>query len=96
MADAAFGLAVAAALIWWGIVLAPWRPWSTRERLEADPGATADYHDVIVLIPARDEAATLPRTLAALARQGAGLRVVVIDDQSSDATAEVARAAGAE
>lgn len=96
MAGAAFALAVAAALIWWGIVLAPWRPWSTRERLKADPGADGDYGDVTVLIPARDEADTLPRTVASLARQGRGLRIVVIDDQSGDATAEAARAAGAE
>jgi len=47
-----------------------------------------------VLIPARNEEGTLPHLLAALARQS--LRpdeVIVIDDHSDDATAEVAAAA---
>jgi hypothetical protein len=25
------------ALMWVGLLLVPWRPWSTRERVEADP-----------------------------------------------------------
>jgi 4,4'-diaponeurosporenoate glycosyltransferase len=47
---------------------------------------------VSVLIPARNEAATLPHLLAALNRQS--LRpdeVIVIDDDSSDGTAAIAR-----
>lgn len=50
----------------------------------------------IVLIAARDEADRLPATLAALAQAFPGARVVVADDGSADATAAVARAAGAE
>ena len=42
----------------------------------------------------KDEAARLPRTLAALA--GLADQVVVVDSGSSDATVEIARAAGAE
>ncbi|GDX72579.1 glycosyl transferase [Cyanobium sp.] len=49
-----------------------------------------------VLIPARNEAATLPHLLAALAGQTLQpLEVIVIDDHSSDATAAIARAAAA-
>lgn len=48
---------------------------------------------VAVVIPALDEAESLPGVLAALPR---GLRVVVVDNGSTDATAEVARAGGAE
>jgi hopene-associated glycosyltransferase HpnB len=91
-------LAGISAAIWWGILLAPWRPWSTRERL-ADATSDLpddDFADLTVLIPARDEAAVLPRTLAGLARQGGAPRVIVIDDESTDRTAEVAAAAGAE
>jgi len=53
--------------------------------------------DVRVIVPARDAAATLPRTLAALAAQttSATAEVVVVDDCSRDATARVARDAGA-
>jgi len=48
-----------------------------------------------VLIPARNEAATLPHLLAGLARQRLSpLEVIVIDDHSSDGTAACASAAG--
>jgi glycosyltransferase involved in cell wall biosynthesis len=49
-----------------------------------------------VIVPARDAEATLPRTLAALADQeGApSFEVVVADDHSRDATAQIARRAG--
>lgn len=79
-------------IIWLGVLLAPWRPWSTRERLEADDDThrPADLNGITVLIPARNEADTLVTTLAALQRQGLGLQVVVIDDQSTDGTATVA------
>lgn len=50
----------------------------------------------MVLIAARDEADRLPATLAALADAFPAARVVVADDGSADATADVARAAGAE
>jgi hopene-associated glycosyltransferase HpnB len=86
------------ALIWVAILLLPFRPWSTRERLEArGSGATGvDLGEVTALIPARDEAATISRTLQGLARQGAGLRVIVIDDRSTDGTAGAARSCGLE
>jgi hopene-associated glycosyltransferase HpnB len=50
--------------------------------------------DVIALIPARDEEETIGRTVRSLVRQG--VRVLVVDDESRDATAAVARGAGAE
>lgn len=77
-------------VMWIGLWLAPWRPWSTRERLEADAGAAEDLSHVTVLVPARNEADGLGRTLAALMRQGQGLSIVVIDDQSTDGTDQVA------
>ncbi len=51
---------------------------------------------VSVIVAARDASETLPRTLAALAGQvvNGGHEVVVVDDRSSDGTAEIARAAG--
>ncbi len=87
-------LALVAAFIWLGLLAQPWLPWLMRERFEAAAGDTrADLSDVTVLIPARNEARTLGTTLAALKNQGSGLRVIVIDDHSSDATAQVAGAA---
>lgn len=87
-------LAIISAVIWFGLLIQPWQPWRVRERFVADAeGGTSDLSDTTVLIPARDEAVTLGRTLAALADQGVGLRVIVVDDNSSDCTADIARAA---
>jgi hopene-associated glycosyltransferase HpnB len=78
--------------VWLIILLLPWRPWSTNEQLEpADSKSDPDLTDVTVLIPARNEAACIPLTLASLEKQGNGLAVVVVDDQSSDSTAELTK-----
>ncbi len=82
-----------ALLAWVGVLLAPHQPHCTRERLEADPAAPDDLKSVTVLIPARDEAASIGRTVGSLAAQGRGLTVVVVDDESGDGTAEAASAA---
>jgi glycosyltransferase involved in cell wall biosynthesis len=49
----------------------------------------------LVIIPAKDEEESLPVVLATLAAEVPDLDVAVIDDGSTDATAEVARACGA-
>jgi glycosyltransferase involved in cell wall biosynthesis len=49
-----------------------------------------------VIVTARDEAARIEATLAALAQAFPGARLWVADDASRDATAAVARAAGAQ
>jgi hopene-associated glycosyltransferase HpnB len=85
-------LVVAGSLLWVALILVPWRPWSTREHLEPEgAGVESDLSDVTVLIPARNEAAVIERTLAALKKQGPGLRVILVDDQSTDDTASRAR-----
>lgn len=85
-----FVFAIVPAIMWLALLLVPWRPWSTREHLEADVSASVRLDDVTVLIPARNEADVLGTTLRALQSQGSGLQVVVIDDQSADSTASVA------
>jgi glycosyltransferase involved in cell wall biosynthesis len=52
--------------------------------------------DVIVFIPAWNEEQALPGVLAELAEELPGADVLVVDDGSTDSTAAVARAAGAE
>lgn len=81
-------------LLWLGVLLAPWQPWRNRERLEADASLADDLADIAVLIPARNEAQAIGPTLKALAAQGQHLKIIVVDDQSSDGTAEVARRTG--
>jgi len=89
---------ILAALLLWLVILAlPWRPWRARESLDAAPDRDApDLSDVTVLIPARNEAAVIGATLNALAAQGRGLKVMLVDDQSGDGTADIAAAAGLE
>jgi hopene-associated glycosyltransferase HpnB len=76
------------------VLLLPWRPWSTTETLDATPAPGSDLSDITVLIPARNEAGTIGQTLRALHDQGRNLAIVLVDDQSDDGTAAVARAAG--
>ena len=92
MIGAAFG-----AVSWWAILLFPWRPASTKEQIEPKQESKLDLNlnDITVLIPARNEAQFIQYTLDAVKTQG-DLRVIVIDDQSSDDTAQLAREKGAE
>lgn len=72
---------------WTALLLLPWQPHRIRETLE--PAEERPSLDVTVLVPARNEAAVIERTLAALARQGSGLDVVIVDDESDDGTGEL-------
>jgi hopene-associated glycosyltransferase HpnB len=80
-------------LLWAGFALLPWRPWSNQEVLDAMEGASGDtpLDEITVLIPARNEAAVIQKTLQSLSDQGSGLKIVLIDDNSEDATVEKAR-----
>jgi hopene-associated glycosyltransferase HpnB len=87
-------LIVVASLGWVALLLVPWRPWGISERLEpARDTFEEDLRDITVLIPARNEAAVIVRTLAALRSQGYGFLTILVDDQSSDGTAALARSA---
>ena len=82
---------VAGSFLWIALLLVPWRPWSTRERLEPEDEETGrNLSNVTVLVPARNEAAVIERTLSALGNQGPSLQVILVDDQSTDETASVA------
>lgn len=87
-------LAALALACWAGVLLAPWAAWLCREHLEPDPDPPASPSDFTVLIPARNEAEVIGETLRALPIAAPATRVVVIDDQSTDATASIARASG--
>ena len=91
-------LCLCGALCWCALILLPWRPWSTRERLEAPSAehAQARLNDITVLIPARNESDCIEQTLRDLRAQGSEMRIIVIDDQSSDDTAFKAGLLGAQ
>ena len=79
---------------WFVMLVLPWQPWRNRETLQvANPVDNADLSDLCVVVPARNEARQISQTLSALAQQGANLQVIVVDDESQDATAETARCA---
>jgi hopene-associated glycosyltransferase HpnB len=66
-----------------------WRGWR-------EPSSSARQHDtceVAVIVPARNEAALIGDTLAALFAQDypGKIQIIVIDDHSTDGTAEIAR-----
>lgn len=85
-------LIVLGSLAWPFILLLPRKPWSTRERLDNDdPSLETDLSDITALIPARDEAESISTTVGALQQQGQNLAVILIDDQSSDGTADLAK-----
>jgi len=84
-------LALAGASIWLAILLVPWRPWSTSEFLDsASPVIKEELGEITVLIPARNENDTIETTLSGLNAQGNNLNIILIDDQSTDGSAEVA------
>ena len=91
------GLWALPGLFIWSLVLClPWRPWSTRESLNAitDNSNKPDLSQITVLIPARNEAEVIAETLAALKLQDESLKIVLIDDQSDDDTSDIASQAG--
>ena len=99
MAEGILALIVLA--IWLYLIAARGRFWRAAERDDAgdapESESTRRWPAVSAVIPARDEAETIGETVASLLRQDyrGVLSVIVVDDQSRDATARIARAAGA-
>jgi hopene-associated glycosyltransferase HpnB len=85
-------LAIAGASVWLAVLLLPWRPWDTRQSLDAPPAPPQeeDLSDITVLIPARNEAEVIEASLSGLKPQGAHLNIILIDDRSTDGTAQIA------
>ena len=85
-------IAAVAVLAWaWLLALHGWF-WRSGPALA--PRHPQDAPAVAIVVPARDEAARIARSIASLLAQDyAGrFRVVLVDDNSTDATAEIARA----
>src|SRR5437870_8990163 len=90
----ALALAAFASAAWLYLLLGRGGFWRARPRDEAGPPFVADavLPTVVALIPARNEAQGIRASVASLLAQDyAGpLSVVVIDDESTDATAAIA------
>ncbi|MGW4487267.1 glycosyltransferase [Amycolatopsis sp. NPDC004368] len=84
-------------VVWLGLAFGHGWFWRADQRLPAGDSPPDDWPSVAVVVPARDEAAVLPATWPALLAQqypGAA-RVILVDDDSSDGTGDLARRLGA-
>src|SRR5580700_1827754 len=92
------GVALLAAIAWVYLLAGHGGFWRTDQRLPpVDPRWQPErWPGVVAVVPARDEAAILPRTLPSLLAQEypGEFTVLLVDDGSTDGTAEVAAALG--
>jgi hopene-associated glycosyltransferase HpnB len=87
-------IGAAAAAIWVYLLFLRGGFWWMPYRAPPPAAAKLPARTVVAVIPARDEALVIGRSVASLLAQdyGGGLHIVVVDDQSSDGTAGIARA----
>jgi len=91
------GIAALALAIWLYLVFARGGFWLCSERHEGGPTTAPSWPPIAVVIPARNEADGIAETIGSLLRQDyAGtLTVIMVDDDSNDGTAEIARQSAA-
>ena len=87
-------LSVLSLAIWLYLIFARGGFWLAAER-EKDAPAPAVWPQVVAVIPARDEAESIAETVGSLLRQDypGSFRIVLVDDESADGTADIARRA---
>jgi hopene-associated glycosyltransferase HpnB len=92
----ALSAAILAALAWAYLLAGHGGFWRTDQRLPSPPagrrGESLSWPAVVAVIPARDEANVLRQTLPTLLTQEypGSMTVILVDDQSTDGTADVA------
>jgi len=92
-------LGAVALIVWLGMLFAHGGFWRARERDTIGlPGDPAIWPAVTAVVPARDEAEVIARSIGSLLAQDypGVLRVVLVDDSSSDGTGDIARGLGSE
>ena len=95
--EVGLGLAGLSVSIWLGLLGLRGQFWRSNVVLEqqefVDP---VSWPSVCAVIPARNEAELLPVTITSLLNQTHALPIILVDDQSSDGTAEVANQTAAQ
>ena len=83
-----------ALLGWLYLILGRGSPWRAESMLDAALPAQKDMPDLVAVVPARNEAAYIGRSLRSLLAQDypGRLRVILVDDHSEDATRAIAQA----
>jgi len=83
-----------ALLGWLYLILGRGSPWRAESMLDPALPAQKDMPDVVAVVPARNEAAYIGRSLRSLLGQDypGRLRVILVDDRSEDATRAIAQA----
>lgn len=98
MSTALFGLSVLSLLIWGVLLFARGGFWRTRcapPIAREQTGAIETWPAVVAVVPARNEADVIGEAVTSLLEQAYGgeFHVIVVDDHSTDGTADCARAA---
>src|SRR5689334_21507990 len=88
-------LELAVVAIWSYLLLGRGGFWRMHEDPARGDNPLAKWPSVTAVVPARDEAATVSRSVGSLASQdyGGEFRIVLVDDGSGDGTADLARSA---
>ncbi len=86
-------LSLASFVVWVFLLIARGGYWLTRERSDTHLPGPAVWPPVTAIVPARDEADVIARSIGSLLAQDypGTLRIVLVDDQSNDGTADKAR-----
>ena len=85
-------LAALAIVVWIYLLAGRGMFWLARER-DGGEGTLAVWPSVTAIVPARDEAETIAQSIGSLLEQDypGAFHIILVDDQSTDGTAEIAR-----
>jgi hopene-associated glycosyltransferase HpnB len=86
-------LGIITVLIWLGLLVGWYGFWRADQRPPLSPEPLTHWPSVVAIVPARDEAATIPFSLTGLIEQryAGAFEIVLADDSSSDDTVVMAR-----
>jgi hopene-associated glycosyltransferase HpnB len=88
-------LAAVSLAVWLYLVFLHGGFWRADQRLDASPAYDGDWSGVVMVVPARNEAPVIGRTVAALLAQDypGDIALIMVDDRSGDGTTDAAQAA---